>query len=193
MKRLIAVIGLSLMLIPALAQNHTDYTLPEKPKRAEYIDFASLDKGLWFAVQLTPALAYTSEGSGTFCQADLIAGYRFGEFFKLGLGIAPRLVSMPESVAFRMAAKPVSSVVLPLFLDIRGNIISQESRMCVPYWNLDAGYTFGQGFYASPTVGVRVGRPRNNFIAGVTYMFQHIQGDPGIPAHVIGLRLGFEY
>ena len=38
MKKLIAILGLSLMLVPALAQNHTDYQLPEKPQRAEYID-----------------------------------------------------------------------------------------------------------------------------------------------------------
>ena len=195
MKKLIAILGLSLMLIPALAQNHTDYQLPETPKRAEYIDFPSLDKGFWFAAQLAPAAAFAGNGSrATFVQADIILGYRFGEFFKIGAGIAPRLV-IPVNSSTSMMFPPamLGPIDLPIILDLRGNIISQESRMCVPYWSVDAGYTIKQGIYASPTIGIRVGQPRNNFIAGLTYMFQYYGGALNIPAHAVGLRIGFEY
>ena len=183
MKRLFLVVSLALTLVPALAQNHKDYTLPEVPKRAQYIDFESLDKGLWFAVQATPILFI---GNGFGAQADIVAGYRTGEWFRLGAGISPGFAS--------------GSFSLPVYLDLRGNLITQESRMAVPYWSLDAGYNFGRdfkGIYASPTVGVRVGGPRNDFIAGVTYILQFVQ-DPWsyasvTPLHAIGLRLGFEF
>lgn len=176
MKRLIAIAAFVLMMVPALAQSHTDYTLPEQPKRAKYIDFPSQDKGLWFAAQVTPALCF-SEGFLT--QADLMLGYRTGEFFKIGPGVSPGLLN--------------GSFLMPIYLDVRGNIISQESRMAVPYWSLDAGYTIGdvyKGIYVSPTVGVRVGMPRNDFIAGLTYIFQKV---PGSAVNSVGIRLGYEF
>jgi len=175
MKKLIAVAAFVLMMVPALAQNHTGYALPEEPKRAKYIDFPSQDKGFWFAVQAAPAVM-TSEGfSG---QLDLMLGYRFGEFFKVGPGVSPRFSA--------------SGFSMPIYLDLRGNIISQESRMAVPYWSLDAGYSIGnvKGIYASPTFGVRVGMPRNNFIAGLSYI---LQGSGSGLLHGVGLRIGFEF
>lgn len=179
MRKLLTVLAFALMLVPSFAQNHTDYTLPDAPKRAKYIDFPSLDKGFWFAVQATPAFS-TLDGPFT-AQLDLIAGYRAGEFFKIGPGVSPKSTS--------------AGFVLPVYLDVRGNIISQESRMAVPYWSLDAGYTFGayKGLYVSPTVGVRVGMPRNNFIAGLTYMLQQIGPEGFVPSHGVGIRLGYEF
>ncbi|MBO7643459.1 MAG: hypothetical protein J6S62_00645 [Bacteroidales bacterium] len=180
MRKLITILAFALLMVPAFAQNHTDYRLPDEPNRAKYIDFPSLDKGLWFAVQLTPAYS-TLEGPYT-VQADFIAGYRTGEFFKVGAGVSPKY-SAAEGFA------------IPVFLDLRGNLISQESRMAVPYWNLDAGYTFGsyKGLYVSPTVGVRVGMPRNNFIAGLTYILQQMGPGGFTPSHSVGLRIGYEF
>ena len=175
MRKLIAIAALALMMVPALAQNHTDYTLPQQPKRAKYVDFPSQDQGLWFAVQITPGFA-----DGFFAQADLIAGYRAGEFFRLGAGLSPQFSG--------------NGLSLPVYLDLRGNIISQESRMAVPYWSMDAGYSFlaNNGLYLSPTVGVRVGMPRNDFIAGLTYILIAPLGAGG-PYNAVGLRLGYEF
>ena len=129
-------------------------------------------------MQATPAFGT----EGVTAQADLIAGFRTGEWFKAGLGVSPKYVVNQ------------GGVVLPIYLDLRGNIISQESRMSVPYWSFDAGYTVGslyKGLYLSPTAGVRVGMPRNNFIAGLTYILQ--QTGPGDFAHGVGLRIGYEF
>lgn len=177
MKKLIVVLSFALMMLPAVAQNHTDYKLPDQPRRAKYVDYASLDRGFWFAVQATPVY-FLNLGGGI--QGDFILGYRAGEFFKIGPGISVGTVS--------------GALTLPVYLDLRGNIISQESRMVVPYWSLDAGWNFGtafKGLYASPTVGVRVGMPRNDFIAGLSYIFQMV---PNMnPVHAVGLRIGFEF
>ena len=179
MKKFFLAFCFALMMVPAFAQNHTGYTLPEEPRRGKYIDFPSQDRGLWFAVQASPALG-VGRAAGFWGSADLIAGYRTGEFFKVGAGVSPR---------FDM----IAGFALPVYLDLRGNIISQESRMAVPYWNLDAGWTFMEnGVYVSPTVGVRVGMPRNNLIAGVTYIFQHATVPAGI-FHAVGLRIGYEF
>lgn len=179
MKKLILIAGLVLTMVPALAQNHKDYTLPETPQRSRYIDYPSLERGFWFAVQATPAFT-TQEGFTA--QADFIAGYRTGEWFKVGVGVSPKFSAN-------------AGFGLPVYLDLRGNIISQESRMAVPYWSFDAGYTFSPvnaGLYVSPTVGVRVGMPRNNFIAGITYILQTLPGGSA-PSHGAGLRVGYEF
>ena len=185
MRKFVLAVCLALLTFTALAQNKTGYTLPEQPKRAKYVDFPSQDNGLWFAVQVTPGIS-----DGFFAQADLIAGYRAGEFFRVGAGISPRFGAVNPDVVNS------NGFSLPVYLDLRGNIISQESRMAVPYWSFDAGYSFLQlkGLYLSPTVGVRVGMPRNNFIAGLTYIMQQVGGNREfIPSHAVGLRLGYEF
>lgn len=179
MKRFIIVFSFALMLLPASLfgqAKNSNYTLPEEPNRAKYIDFPSLNEGLWFAAQFTPGI-FTD--LGFMAQADLIAGYRFGEFIRAGLGVSPRITG--------------GVFTMPIYADVRGNIISQESRMSVPYWSFDIGYSVGKyytGIYVSPTVGVRVGMPRNNFIAGVSYI---LQGVPGYAFHGIALRIGYEF
>lgn len=179
MKKLIAILAFGLVMIPALAQNHTGYKLPEEPNRAKYIDFPSQDQGLWFAAQFTPAIGFGG-ARGIWAAADLIAGYRTGEFFRFGLGISPRF-------------DQISGFGLPVYVDLRGNIISQESRMAVPYWNVDLGWAFNNnGVYFSPTVGARIGMPRNDFIVGLTYILQH-SIYAGRVFSAVGLRVGYEF
>lgn len=187
------VLTLALLLPLALgAQEHTGYNLPEAPtNRARYIDFPSLDTGLWFAAQLTPAFGFSQSSSGPLFQLDLVAGYRFNEFLKLGLGLSPRFNPI-DSAGFPFSGVGGSPVSLPIYLDVRGNMISQESRMVVPYWNVDAGYSLMDGIYLSPTVGVRVGPMRNNFIVGLTYIFQNV-ASWNESYSAVGLRLGFEF
>ncbi len=179
MKRLMIIFSFALMLLPASLfgqARNSGYTLPDEPKRAKYIDFPSLDQGFWFAAQVTPA-TFFKEGFSV--RGEFVAGYRFGEFVRVGAGVSPGII--------------YNIFYMPIFLDVRGNIISQESRMAVPYWNVDLGYSISQvykGFYASPTLGVRVGMPRNNFIAGLTYIAQFV---PGSICHGLGIKLGFEF
>lgn len=197
MKRMMIIVGLALLAtISAGAQEHTDYKLPEKPKRAAYVHYADLDKGLWFAVQASvhTVFAYGSTDKATALQGvELIAGYRFGEFFRLGGGVAIRHYLAPSD-GFPIGKNKMMFGInaLPVFLDLRGNIISQESRMAVPYWSFDAGYAVNEGLFLSPTVGVRIGRPRNDFIAGITYYMQKNDALNKI-MHGFGLRIGFEF
>ena len=178
MRKLLIVLSVILLSVPALAQNHTGYRLPEEPKRAKYVDYPSLTKGFWFAAQATAA---SSTALGRCIQADFIAGFRADEFFRVGLGVSPQSNTWGFS--------------LPLYVDFRGNLISQESRMIVPYWSFDAGYAFGKtanGIYLSPTLGARFVGPRNDFLAGLTYILQGA-GKGFKPGHAIGLRIGFEF
>ena len=182
MKKLTLIFSLTLMLIPARLSAQADN-----------------DKGFWCAASISPAAAFASNGSrATFAQADIVLGYRFSEFFKIGVGVGPRYVIPVNANTTMMFPKgQFNTIDLPAYLDLRGSLKSQESSKVVPYWSVDAGYGIGQGLYASPTIGIRIGQPRGSFLVGLSYIFQHYdyskaQMENQI-AHVAGLRLGYEF
>lgn len=177
MKKTVIIFALSCIISLPISAREDSITLPEKPKRPEYVDYSSLEKGFFGAVQLSPTLAMDKDDNKTaIYQVDLIAGYRFGEFFRLGAGVSPRIGEMKN---------------LPIYVDLRGNFISQRSRMCVPYWSIDAGYTLNQGMYLAPTAGIRVGGLRHDFVLGIGYTFQGVQEASDLNCAV--LRLGYEF
>ncbi len=61
MKKLICILSLALMLIPASLSAQTQS-----------------DSGFWCAASITPAAAFASNSSrATFAQTDVVVGYRF--------------------------------------------------------------------------------------------------------------------
>lgn len=175
-KTAIILAFLCIVSLPVFAQER-NITLPEKPNRPEYVDYSSLEKGFFGAVQLAPTLSFDRDGNkAPIYQIDLIVGYRFGEFFRLGAGVSPRINEMKN---------------LPIYADFRGNFISQRSRACVPYWSIDVGYTLNQGMYLAPTAGIRIGGLRHDFVLGIGYFYQAVQAMPDLNCAV--LRLGYEF
>lgn len=90
---------------------------------------------------------------------------------------------------------------IPLFIDVRGNFITNDTRTVVPYWAFDLGFSFsanylnglkindlrgdtylydytdvkttlGDGVFFAPTIGVKIGTPRHNLLIGITYTGQ---------------------
>lgn len=184
MKRLICILSFALVLVPStiFAQEENSVSLPTQ------------DKGLWFAAQLAPAAAFANGTRATIAQIDLLVGYKFSEFFKVGVGVTPRYVApVNENVSMMFPPAMYSGVDIPVVLDLRGSILSQKNAKVAPFWSLDAGYTIGQGPCASPTLGVRIGKPKGSFLAGLKYMFQYYGGALNVPAHAVGLSLGYEF
>ena len=113
-----------------------------------------------------------------FGQFDFVNGYRFSEFLKVGVGISPR----------------VGLSTIPIYVQARGNLISQEDTMFAFFWNADLGYTINSGIYASPSVGMKFGGIRHNFLIGIQYSFEGQK--PKLldqPMHLVGLRIGYEF
>ncbi len=182
MKKLICILSLALMLIPASLSAQTQN-----------------DSGFWCAASITPAAAFASNSSrATFAQADVVVGYRFSEFFKVGVGVSPRYVIPVNSNTSMMFPKgQFGKIDLPLYLDLRGSLMSQADKKVVPYWSVDGGYGIGQGFYASPTLGIRIGQSRGSFLVGLSYLFQHYDYSKVSMAdqlvHAAALKLGYEF
>lgn len=173
----------------ALAQQTV--RLPEKPKQG-YTHHSDLDKGFWCSIE-------AEGGSSVFIEkrnmqvggARFTAGYRFNEYLKVGAGFGGRYYFNNNDVR----RKRDSGFTLPLYADLRGNFISQRNRDVVPYWNVSVGGAVWDGFFFSPTIGLRFGEERDSWLLGLSYSFNNIQAAPGNSkeANFLLLRVGYEF
>lgn len=125
------------------------------------------DRGFWWGGEVLAGAIANELAVYAPIQAQVIAGYRFNEFFQIGAGVGVRYYATNAYRASR------SGIAIPLFLDLRGAILSGDSRFVVPCWSLDFGYTFYDGLMLSPMIGLRLGESeRHHFIVGIAYLGQ---------------------
>ena len=91
-----------------------------------------------------------------YTEIDAVAGYRFNEYVRVGLGLGARYYFDNNKVR-----STLSEWAFPIFLNVRGNFIPTRYRDVVPYYSFDIGVTVRDGFMLRPTVGLRVGRERS--------------------------------
>jgi hypothetical protein len=175
MKKLLIIAIILMSFVSGWAQHNENITLPERPKRAKYVDYSTKRTGYWLAAQVGAGF---STIPSVYAQFDFVNGYRFSEFLKVGIGISPKV-----------GTNGTSSI--PVYAEVRGNIISQEDTMFAFYWNADIGYAINGGFYASPGIGVRFGGIRHNILAGIYYALEGQKDDS--PSHMVGFRIGYEF
>ena len=176
MKRLLIIATLLCGFVATGLAQHNDVTLPERPKRAKYVDYSVKQTGWWCAAQLGGGFSATT--GRFFGQFDFVNGYRFSEFLKVGVGISPR----------------IGLNTIPVYAQVRGNIISQEDTMFAFFWNADVGYAINGGIYASPSVGLRYGGIRHNVLFSFYYALEGQKPETSDqPMHVVGLRIGYEF
>lgn len=160
-------------------------SLPKIPDTPKYTDFSLKNSGYWFSV--APGVAVASrpgfESSGC-AQLELSNGYRFSEFFKLGIGIAPRMY---------FCGYLDKKYSLPLFAEARGNFFSQYHTAWAPWWNANVGYSFNEGTFFTVGVGARFGGLRHNFITSVFYSLQGVEDEQLKFVHMLGIKLGYEF
>jgi hypothetical protein len=84
---------------------------------------------------------------------------------------------------------------MPLFAHVRGNLIKEEYRTVVPYYALDLGGVFRDGFMWRPSIGIKVGEDRSAFTIAVSYLGQSTKRFDNKQKYVSGvvLRLGYEF
>lgn len=146
-------------------------TVPQAPnvnRNSKYTDYTIQEKGFWWGGEVLSGVLAHPRGIYGPLQAQLVAGYRFNEFFQLGAGVGVRYYLNSDGARYSR-----SNVSVPIFLDLRGLIISGESRTVVPCWSMDLGWAIGDGFMASPMIGLRIGSGiRHHFIVGIAYLGQ---------------------
>lgn len=194
MKKLLLVLMLSVSLLASAQQTGSrNVKMPtESNLGTNQKDYAELSAGFFCVGQVSTA--YTlNDKPGKFGFSDLagIAGYRFNDYFRAGVGIGVRYYYNVGDIR-RMSHK----FGMPLFLDLRGNFIPNDYRDVVPFWSVDLGATFPDGVMFRPSIGVRVGQPRSAFVASLGYVGQKIRCYQGIKDDFtsgISLTLGYEF
>lgn len=172
MKKFIALLSLLLLPVSSLmAQDNQEVVLPQRPHRAQYVDHTQSQTGFWCAAELEGGSTVMLEHSNMqAAQFTYIGGYRLNEYFRVGVGIGVKYYFNNNSKRRGSA----NSCTFPLYANFRGNFLSQADRSMVPYWSVNLGTVLKDGFYLSPSVGLRFGEQRNSWLLGISYSLNHI-------------------
>ena len=189
MKKTFLLLAMAMLTIGyAYAQIH----LPEKPKQHKYVDYTEHDNGFWYAIEGNAGSSLIFRHTN-FQRVGLTfaGGYMVNEHLKLGLGLGGNYYVNNN----RNARDTKNAFTMPIYFDIRGNMVSQTVRNFVPYWSFDIGGAVGDGFFMSPTVGMRFGQKRDSWLLGIAYTFNRIDNNPGYPKTVnsFALKFGYEF
>lgn len=154
--------------------------------------YENTDKGFWIAGQVQGAYSLMLHGNNIpMIELDVTGGYRFNEYLRAGLGLGVRYY-----INNKKMRKSSVALSMPVYANVRGNIIHGGYRTVVPYYSLDIGGAVRDGFLWRPTIGIRVGQERSAFLAGLTYTgqcYKSANTNNTRYGSFLGITLGYEY
>lgn len=164
--------------------------MPGKPSKVSNI--ADNDAGSFWCAFEAGGGSTAMEGKKNVAMvgASYIGGYRINQYLKAGVGIG--VLYYPNNSNVRDTKNHLS---MPLFVNLRGNILSDDIRRTVPYWSVNVGTSIPDGPFLSPSVGLRIGEKRNAFLVSVGYTLRHLKSYPENISNYSGalLKLGYEF
>lgn len=196
-------VGGEVYTYPMVEVNRLGYgKVPKTPQEKNsniYSDYSEYDKGFWWSVEMQGGMScYLGESNVQMLELDVVGGYRFNEYLRVGIGLGSRYYFNNEKVRY-------SSIewAFPVYMNVRGNFIPGEYRTVVPYYSFDLGGTVRDGMMFRPTIGVRFGEKRSAFLLGISYMgqslksFKLIEAGNVVPdrkyASFVTLKVGYEF
>ena len=165
---------IALLLVLTTGQMMAQIRLPERPNRPRYVDHSETTSGFWCAVEANVGSSILfKDGVDDAQRAGLsfIGGYMVNEYLKIGLGLGGYNYYKNNE---QLRSTSIEWT-MPIYLDLRGNMTSQESRNFLPYWSVDIGGAVRDGFFFSPTVGMKFGEIRDSWLIGISYNLQQIK------------------
>ena len=169
-KKVIFIIALVL----TAGEMYAQIRLPERPNRPKYVDHSETTSGFWCAAEANIGSSVLFKDGVKDAQRagiSFVGGYMVNEFLKIGLGIGG-LNYFNKNDELRSTD---IKWTMPIYLDVRGNMTSQESRNFLPYWSVDIGAAVRDGFFFSPTIGMKFGEIRDSWLIGISYSIQQIK------------------
>lgn len=167
-------------------------TSPGITPDADLKSYWNIDKGFWISGQLQGAYSLMLRGNNIpMIELDVTGGYRFNEYLRTGIGFGVRYY-----IDNRKMRKSDVALSMPIYANIRGNIIHGGYRTVVPYYSLDIGGAVRDGFLWRPTIGIRVGQERSAFLAGLVYTgqcYKSVETNKSRYGSFLGITLGYEY
>lgn len=189
MRHLLSLLAILMACGNIHAQDH-DIIMPEAPAKTHNI--AEEHGGsFWYAIEAGGgSTTMIKQKNVAIAAASFTGGYRFNQYLKVGLGIG--ILFYPNNQNVR---NKESLLGMPLFVNARGNILSDDTRHTLPYWSVNIGTTIPDGFFMSPSVGLRIGEKRNAFLISIGYTLRHLKSYPGTISYYSGalLKLGYEF
>lgn len=135
----------------------------------KYVDYFQIERGFFATAEAVGGYSVELNRKNIgFSEIDIVGGYRFGDYLRAGIGLGGRYYIGATQIRTHNWA-------LPLFANLRGNFIPNGYYSVVPFWSVDAGTTFPDGFMIRPTIGIRVGQQRSAFVASIGYMGQNLK------------------
>ncbi len=144
----------------------------------KYIDYSAQETGFWCAVELGSGVnIHVDNKYDSSIMTDLCftGGYQFNKFLQIGAGAGVRYYFSGNDRVYVRGGKPNTDVRLsfPVYANVRGLIVDNKSRVTVPYWSANIGYTIKDGFSFAPSIGLRIGSmERYHFLVSVGYALQ---------------------
>lgn len=169
-----------------------DIRLPQKTNRPQYVNYSEQEKGFWCAVEVDAGSSVDiHEKNMQVIGGSFTGGYRFSEYVRVGLGLGGRCYVNNNDVR----RSETSLFTLPIFANARGNFVSQDNRDIVPYWSFNIGGIVWDGFFFSPTIGLRFGEQRDSWLLGLSYSFNTVNAFHGAKkeANFLMLKIGYEF
>lgn len=186
----IVLLYIVLIAFGTLFAQERDIKMPEVPTKTHNI--AEEAGGLfWCAIEGGGgSTVMENKKNVAILGATYTGGYRFNQYLKVGVGLG--ILYYPNSSNVRDTK---NYLAMPLFLNARGNILSDDIRRTVPYWSVNVGTVMPDGIFFTPTVGLRIGEKRNAFLVGISYTFRHLNSYPKNTEKYSGvlLKLGYEF
>ena len=144
--------------------------VPNDPGNSKYVHYSEAERGYWIAAEVSGGMSLDSGPHVGYTQLSMVNGYRLSDYFKFGLGLGVRYYLENENQRIKRSAW-----AYPIYLDLRGNFTSQKIHRIAPFWSMDIGTTICDGFFVSPTLGVKFGGQRSNLTLGVGYLGQNVR------------------
>jgi len=188
MKR-VSVFLCTIMLVCSSYAQDRIIKMPEEP--VKNMNIAENNSGYWCSIELNGGSTLMENHKNVaLVNAEFTNGYRFSQWLKVGAGIG--VMYYPNNDNVRDSKNHLS---MPLFINARGNILSEEIRRTLPYWSVNLGTSIPDGFFFTPTVGLRVGEKRSAFLVGVSYTLRHLKTEPGSMNNYSGamVKVGYEF
>lgn len=163
--------------------------LPDSPSVNNNI--AEKDKGFWCSVDVGGgSTLMVKRNNVAMVGSSFSAGYRFNQYLKVGAGVG--ILYYPNNTNVRDSR---SCVAIPIFFNARGDLLSDEIRHTVPFWSLNIGSTIPDGFFLTPSVGLRIGEKRSSFLVSIGYTLRHLKHYPEEIEYYSGafVKLGYEF
>ena len=195
MKKIFLIITLLATAFAVSAQDNQVKRIPSKGYDPNQQQYTTFNRGFWFAAEAMGGISCHLKGHNLgFTEVDFTAGYRFSQYLRAGVGLGARYYIKQEELR-RGSIK----WGMPIFLAVRGNLMPGEYRHAVPFYSVEVGGSVRDGFMLRPSIGVRIGEPREAFVLALSYMGQNLAtydsegGKCSKYTNFIALRLGYEF